>query len=123
FGDMQVPRLTDDGDERRLRVEQRLQAGIVGRRGVLSTGHAERRDFRVLERKLADFLKVLEVLRVRERVAALDEIDAEFVELARDQQLVFEREVPPLALAAVAERRVVNENAGHAVTWLVSGEW
>ena len=54
------------------------------RRRVLAAGHAEGGDLGVLERQLADVLEVLEVLRVRERIAALDEVDAELVEPARD---------------------------------------
>ena len=80
---------------------------------VLAAGHAERGDLGVLERQLADLLEILEVLRVGKRIAAFDEVDAELVELARDEQLVLQREVDAFALAAVAERGVVNEDAGH----------
>ena len=62
--------------------------------------------------ELADRLEVLEVLGVRERVAALDEVDAQLVEPAGDEQLVLEREVDALALAAVAEGGVVDRRRG-----------
>ena len=59
-------------------------------------------------------LEELGVLRIRERVAALDEIEAQLVEPPRDEHLVLQREVDPLALGAVAERRVVKLDLGHA---------
>ena len=68
----------------------------------------------VLERLGGDPLKELGVLRIRERIAALDEIEAELVEPAGDEQLVLQREVDAFALGAVAERRVVELDLGHA---------
>ena len=66
-----------------------------------------------LQRQLADLLEILEVLGVGERIAALDEIDAQFVEPAGDEQLVLQREVDAFALAAVAQRGVVDVDACH----------
>src|SRR6185312_1323248 len=63
----------------------------------------------------ANRLKVFEILRVRKRVAAFDEVDAEFVQLAGEQQLVLQGKVDAFALAAVAKRGVVKENAAHGV--------
>ena len=80
---------------------------------VLAAGHAEGGDLGVLQRQLADLLEVLGVLGVGERIAALDVVDAQLVEPARDEQLVLEREVDALALAAVAQRRVVDLDACH----------
>src|SRR5262249_44300213 len=56
-----------------------------------------------------------EVLGVGQRVTALDEIHAEVVEPAGEVQLVLQREVDALALAAVAQRRVVDVDARHGV--------
>ena len=77
--------------------------------------HAEGGDFRVLERQVGDALEILGVFRVREGIAPLDEVEPELVELGGDGQLVLEREVDPFALAAVAERRVVDLDACHLV--------
>ena len=50
----------------------------------------------------------LGVLGVGSRPAALDEADAQRVEVAGDRQLVGDRQRHPLALGAVAQRRVVD---------------
>ena len=54
--------------------------------------------------------------RVRAGIAALDIVDAERVELLRDQPFVLDREVDAVGLRAVAERRIVERDAfaGHA---------
>src|SRR5581483_9776167 len=91
----------------------RLEAGVGGGGDALAARHAESGDLGVLERQLADLLEVLEVLGVGQRVAALDEVDAEVVEALRDVELVAQREVDALALAAVAQRRVVEVDACH----------
>jgi hypothetical protein len=65
----------------------------------------------VTEVEAADVLEESAVLLVGAGEAALDVIDTEFVELLRDQQLVLEREVEPLALRAVAEGGVVDLDA------------
>jgi hypothetical protein len=70
----------------------------------------------VLEVEFAHRAEVLGVLRVRQRVAALDVIDADLVESLGQQQLVLQREVHALALAAVAERGVVDADAAHGVS-------
>ena len=75
-------------------------------------GRAERRQRRVLEVELVlRAPEELGVLGVRARPAALDEPDAEVVEVPRDGQLVGDREVEPLLLGAVAQRRVVDVQA------------
>ena len=51
-------------------------------------------------------LEELDVLRVRARVAALDEVNPEAVQQARNLQLVLDREREALALCAVAQRGV-----------------
>ena len=95
--------------------------GVVLRRRVLPPGHAEGDDLRVLQGQLAHRLEVLEVLGVRERIAALDEIDAQFVEPAGEQQLVLQGEVDALALAAVAKCGVVDGDAAHGVVLATGG--
>ena len=65
-------------------VEQRLEADVLGGADALAPRHAEGGDAGVAQRQLADLLEILEVLGVGERIAALDEIDAQFVEPAGD---------------------------------------
>src|SRR5262249_34919916 len=83
---------------------------------ALAARHAEGHDLRVLEREFAGFLEVLEVLRVGQRVTALDVVHAQFVEPAREEQFVLQGEVDAFALAAVAEGGVVDLNARHGGT-------
>ena len=113
LADLHVPRLADDGDDRRAGVEQRLEAHVLGGADPLAPRHAEGRDPGVLQRQLAHLLEILEVLGVGQRIAALDEVDAEFVEAAGDVELVHEGEVDALALAAVTKGRVVDGDARH----------
>src|SRR5262249_12921903 len=65
------------------------------------------------QRQLADFLEILEVLGVGQRIAALDEVDAYLIQPAGEEELVLQREVDALALAAVAEGGVVDADACH----------
>ena len=97
------------------RLEQRLHARIVLRLHPAPAGHAERGDLRVLQLQLAHVAEERLVLRVGQREAAFDVIDAELVELLRDQQLVLQREVEPFALRAVAEGGVVDFDAALVV--------
>ena len=75
----------------------------------------EGRELRVLPGDLAGRREELDVLGVGARPAALDEGHAVLVEHARDAQLVRERERDVLALGAVAEGRVVEDDrlVGH----------
>ena len=56
-------------------------------------------------------IEELFVTRVRAGVAALDVVDAQLVELARDLELIVEREGESFALDAVAESGVVEVEA------------
>ena len=58
-------------------------------------------------------LEELGVLLVRQRIAPFDEIEAEAVQPLGDQQLVLQRKADPFALAAVAERGVVDLDPPH----------
>ena len=110
---MQVPGLANDRNHRRLRIEQSFQARVLGRRHALAASHAEGGDLGVAQRQLADFLKVLGVFRVRQRIAAFNEVHAQLIEPLGDQQFVLEREIDAFALAAVPERGVVDIDACH----------
>ena len=107
-------RLGDQADRSDVSGEQRLEARIVGDRAARPLGHAERGELGVAERlRLGEQPRIG---RVRARIAALDIVDAERVELLRDQPFVLDREVDAMGLRAVAERRVVERDAfaGHA---------
>ena len=67
----------------------------------------------MLERQVGNAAKVVGVLGIGQGITALDEIEPELVEFERDRQLVLEREIDPLALAAVAKRRVINLDSRH----------
>src|SRR5439155_19673046 len=86
---------------------------VLGGSDALTARHAESSDSGMLQRQLADFLEILEILRVRQRVTALDEIDAQLIQPLGDEQLVLKGEVDAFPLAAVAERGVVDRDAGH----------
>src|SRR5262249_46479772 len=105
--------LADDGNHPGLGIEQGLEASVLRGGDPLAPGHAEGGDAGVAQGELAHLLEVLEVFRVGERIAPLDEIDAQLIEPAGDEQLVLEGKVDALPLAAVAERRVVNLDACH----------
>src|SRR6202011_2979371 len=79
----------------------RLDAGPAGR--------AERGELRVLEVKFGGRpAEELGVLGDRAGPAALDEPDAEFVQLPRDDELVGHGEVETFLLGAVSQGRVID---------------
>jgi hypothetical protein len=54
-------------------------------------------------------------LGVRQGIPALNEIHAQLVEPACDEELILQREVDAFPLAAVAKRRVVDVNTPHKI--------
>ena len=112
--DVEVPGLGDERDRRRLGVEQQPEPGVVLGAHARVPRAAERAHARPLQALLAHGDEELRVLRVRARPAALDVVDAELVQLPRDRELVVERQRDAGALAAVAQRGVVDRDAiGH----------
>ena len=100
-----------------LRVVLHLHAGLAGR--------AEGHQHRVLQRELAvgRASEELGVLGHRTRPAALDEADAQVVQVPRDGELVGHGVGDPLALGSVAQRGVEDvEGVGlHRSSLLVVG--
>jgi hypothetical protein len=88
LGDVEVPRLSDHGDDGRLGGEERLHVGILFHLLSHPAGHAERAQFRLLQPEIPSPIEKFLVFRVRSRVATLDVVDPEFVELFRDGNLV-----------------------------------
>ena len=110
---MKIPGLADEADGGRLGGEHRLEAWIVRERAAGPLGHAEggqRGEAEPLWRG-----EQLGVGGIGAGISRLDIVDAEHVELLRDQRLVLEREVDALGLGAVSQRRVVEIEAfaGH----------
>ena len=88
--DLGIPRFPDDGCHRSAALDEVGEPLVlVGRRALL-TGGPERGDARMGKRHLPHAAEELDVLRVRRRETALDEIDAERVEPLHDAQLVVE---------------------------------
>jgi hypothetical protein len=110
LGHVQQPALAEDRHDRRLGGDQLAQVRIRLRGVVLMTRGAERRELRGLPALLAGRREELDVLGVRARPPALDEREAVLVEHPRDPQLVGQREGDVLALRAVAEGRVVEDD-------------
>ena len=104
-----VPAFPDDAHGGRARLDE-VPQGVVGVDLAELPARGSEGDERArVEGELgAGAAEELVVLRVGARPAALDEVDAEPVELLGDPQLVLDGERQPLELAAVAQRRVVD---------------
>ena len=113
---VQAPRLADDGDGRREDLGEHAQALVGLGRDALAPGHAEGDELGVDQPLCLHAPEELDLLGVRGREAALDEADAELVELERDARLLVDRDGHALLLHAVAERRVVQLHLLLAVT-------
>ena len=107
-GDVEVPRLAEDGDDGRSRLDQRLDVRVVLRAHARPPGRAERADPGGLEDRVLHALEEAQVLGIRPGPAALDVVDAERVEALGDADLVLHGEGHTFALGAVPKRRVVD---------------
>ena len=116
-----VPRLGDQADGPRMRLQRRLEARIVGDRAPRALGHAEGGEGGVDEARIG--LEELRIGDVGAGIAALDVVDADVVERAGDQPLVLEREVHARRLRAVAQGCIeqVEAFAGHALAFFKNG--
>src|SRR5262249_23241315 len=114
--DVKVPGLGDETNGARLGSEHCLEAGIVGKRPARTLGHAEGCEHGEAER--ARRSEQLGVGRIGAWIASFDIVEAEAIELPRDQRLVLEREVNAVRLGAVTQRRVIEIEAfaGHRAT-------
>ena len=107
FEHVVVPRLADDAHRRGVGLDQVAQRVVVVDLALDAPGRAERHHRRRREVELGlGALEELVVLRVGARVAALDVVHAEVVELLGDAQLVVDGERDAFELRAVAQRRV-----------------
>ncbi len=112
--DVEQPALAEDRHDRRLGRDQLAQVRVVLGPVRAVARRAEGRQLRALPADVARSLEELDVLRVRAGPAALDVGHPELVEHPRDAQLVGERQRDVLALRAVAERGVVEDDGGVA---------
>jgi hypothetical protein len=100
---MIVPAFRDKTDCIRLRVQQRHQPRVVGRRPARATRHAERGDARTQRPPLREKAGIG---RIGAGITGLDVIDTEFVEQAGNGKLIGKRKVDAVRLRAVAQGRV-----------------
>ena len=107
--DVAVVALGDQRHDRGARLAERGDLRVVGGVDARLAGRAERGERGVAQVELGlRAAEELGVLRNRARPAALDEPDAETVQVPGDHQLVGNRQVQALLLGAVAEGGVVD---------------
>ena len=97
-------RLRDKADRIGLRFQQPRQTRIIRGRAAGAPRHAERGEAGVVERGFLG--KEFGVGGIGAGIAALDIVDAEFVQHLRDHLLVMQGEVDAIGLRAVAQRGV-----------------
>ncbi len=108
--DVQVPGLTHDARHRRPQPGQRAQHQVVGRRDPAPAGHAEGRHHRFAQVLPGHALEEGRVLGVRSGEAALDHVDAQLGQADGDAHLLVHGDAQPLALHAVAQGGVVQDD-------------
>ena len=108
FLDVQRPRLAEDGADRRVRIEQRLDVGVVFGSAFDAAGRTERGDERILPLHVAGALEEFNILRIRAGPAAFDEGHAEIIESLRDADFVVGRKREAFGLGAVTQGGVVD---------------
>src|SRR5207248_7369095 len=96
-----------DGANRRRGIEQVSQQRLIRCRVPGAAGAAKRDQIRSLQVQVARLFEERAVLQIGARPAPLDVVDAELIQLARDPELVVQREVDALPLRAVPQRRVI----------------
>ncbi len=115
LANMEVPGLAEDGDGVRLGLHQGADVAVLVRGDLGPPGRAEGRDLGMAELDFADILEEGDVLGIGAGPAALDVVDAEFVEFLGDADLVGHQEGDVLGLGAVAQGGVVQPDSAHAI--------
>ena len=113
LGDVQVPALAEDGHDPGPAVDERLQLLVRVGRDSGAAGAAERRQPGVFESRRFRQLEKTQVLGVRAGPSAFNVVDADVVQAQGDLELFLGAEGDVLALGAVPECRVVNEDRFH----------
>ena len=110
--EVQAPGLADERADRRERLGDDPQRGVVLGARVAAAGHAEGAHVGP-QALVLEPLEQLGLLRVRGREAGLDERDAEVVEHVRHAHLLLHGQRHAVALHAVAQGGVVDRDPGH----------
>jgi hypothetical protein len=111
--DMTDRGLADDRADGREAVGQHAQPAVLVRGDTAPARHAECGDRRVRERLVLQAGEQLGLLGVRRGEARLDDVDAEVVEAVHEAHLLLGGERHAAPAHAVAQRRVVELDAGH----------
>jgi len=112
FGDMEQPRLADDGHDGSPGVEQHLELGVVGGGDAGAAGRPEGGDLGMTKFQPAHLGEERDIAGVGAGEAALDIVDAEMIQSFSDEELVSYGERYALTLGAVAEGGVVDFKRG-----------
>src|SRR5580693_1586710 len=113
---MQIPAFAENRYDGRARFDQRVDACVLFHGVAREAGGSERDQAGVLQLHIARAKKELLVLRIRARPAALNIINAQLIQLVRNEDFVVGRETDVLALRAIAKRRIEGENS-HKIKW------
>ena len=105
--DMEIPALAEDGDGIRLGLHQGADVLVLVRRDLGAAGRAERGDLGLGQFLLLDVLEKSDVLGIASRPSTLDVMDAAFVKLVGDADLVLYQEGDILRLSPVTQGRIV----------------
>src|ERR1700722_1714962 len=107
---MEIPGLTDDAGDRRIGAQHQLQVAIGRRLYAGAAGRAEGGDPRMAELEPFNLFEEGGVALVRAGPSALDIVDAQIIETFGNLELVVDRKRNVLALASIAQGRVINLN-------------
>jgi hypothetical protein len=115
---VKVPRLSNQGHDRGIRLQKNLQAEILVRARPRPSGSPEGGDFGRLQLDPPHLIEKVRVSLVGAGIPAFDIVHPQVVELLHDPELVLERKRHVLGLAAVPERGVVDQNVLHGRPFL-----
>ena len=110
---VQLPRLAEHRDSGGLRLDQRQHARVLVHRELGHARGAEGHEPGVFQAKGLRAGEEFLVFRVRPRPAPFDVVDAELIELLRDDQLVVNGEGDVLSLSAIPERGIEGLDSHH----------
>lgn len=110
FGGVEVPRLTDQRDDRSLGRHQRSQSRVVGRFDTPPAGHTKGSESAGAEVQFFRLLEKESVLFVGQGIPPFDHVDSDFSQTGSDVQFILERQTDPFPLCAITQRGVVDQN-------------
>src|SRR6266498_3023341 len=104
---MKSPGLAKDRADRRSRIKQRSDIGIILRSAFDAAGRSKCSDERILPIHIAGTFKEFNILGIGTGPASFDKSNAKFIQLFGDANLVITRERKAFRLRPVAEGGVV----------------